>query len=176
MIGGMKALISIAVLFVPALPLGAQANDWAGISLRVTGSTTGSASSVSCGSAFTCTADAGLPEGRLAPLLRDGNLPGVLHAARVVRRAAPRMPFARRAVPGERLDPVAGGVDRGGSGTCTVPDNGRRNGGASPSTLLLQSPLGIPPGRVAFQALVSSPLSAGGTGLAFSRAVVVTYN
>jgi hypothetical protein len=59
-------------------------------------------------------------------------------------------------------------------GTCSVPDNGRCNGGATPSTVLFVIPPGLH-GVVGLQALVGAPLSVGGTGLALTRAVQITF-
>jgi len=59
-------------------------------------------------------------------------------------------------------------------GVCSVPDNGRCNGGATPSTILFQIPSGLS-GSVGFQALVEAPLSVGGTGFALTHAVTLTF-
>ncbi len=59
-------------------------------------------------------------------------------------------------------------------GTCSVPDNGRCNGGASPTTVLLTIPTGIT-GSMGLQALAEAPLSAGGNGFALSHAVAVNF-
>lgn len=59
-------------------------------------------------------------------------------------------------------------------GTCGVPDNGRCNGGATPSTILVTIPPGIN-GVLGLQALVGAPLSVGGTGHALTRAVRITF-
>ncbi|MBK8099388.1 MAG: hypothetical protein IPK26_19950 [Planctomycetes bacterium] len=59
-------------------------------------------------------------------------------------------------------------------GVCTVPDNGRCNGGATPTTQLFQIPAGLT-GSIGLQAIANAPLSGGGTGLAFSNAVQLNF-
>jgi hypothetical protein len=58
-------------------------------------------------------------------------------------------------------------------GVATVPDNGRCNGGATPSTVLLTIPQGLH-GTLGLQALASSPLTSG-NGYALSNAVSITF-
>jgi hypothetical protein len=58
-------------------------------------------------------------------------------------------------------------------GSATVPDNGRCNGGATPSTVLVTIPPGLH-GSLGLQALASAPLTVG-TGYALSNAVRITF-
>lgn len=69
-----------------------------------------------------------------------------------------------------------GGLLTAAVALCSVPDNGRCNGGATPLTVLFTIPTNIPPGTLALQAAVSAPLSTGGIGLALTQAVSLVYN
>ena len=60
-------------------------------------------------------------------------------------------------------------------GFTNINDNGRCNGGADTLPGLLTIPATLPPGSVVFQCAASSPLSAGGSGLAFSTPVLVNF-
>jgi len=59
-------------------------------------------------------------------------------------------------------------------GVLSVPDNGRCNGAASPTTPLFTIPPAMQ-GSIGFQAIVSAPLSAGGLGFALTHAVQVNF-
>jgi hypothetical protein len=175
----MRTAILLASLLATAVPALAQANDWGGISIRCSGVTTPGnvAQSIACGAAFSCTPLplAGLRGDTvtyfvmstfngfyvLAGSVDTGNL-GCLSLG------IPDLANSLVLPPGTIVSLAVG--------VCTVPDNGRCNGGASPSTTLFQIPAGIPPGAIAFQAAVTSPLSVGGVGLAFTPAVLLTYN
>lgn len=173
----MRTLTTILAALAVAAPAAAQANDWAGIQMRLTGSTTASASAVACGTPFTCT-----------PLSLTGNRGDSLFHFEMGMFQGFYMLLASFDIPNLGCIPLGvpflansivlspGSFAVVATGILTVLDNGRCNGGASPSTLLVQIPAGIPPGMIAFQAVVSSPLSVGGTGLAFSPAIVLTYN
>lgn len=173
----MRTLTTILAALAVAAPAVSQANDWAGISIRSAGSTSASASAVSCSTPFNCT-----------PLALTCNRGDQIYYFVMGTHQGFYMLLASFDIPNLGCLPLGvpllanslilspGAFAVVATGVCTVPDNGRCNGGASPSTLLAQIPAGIPPGMIAFQALVSSPLSVGGTGLAFSPAVVVTYN
>jgi hypothetical protein len=169
-------LLSLVFCTAPAL---AQANDWAGISIQCDGVTPpfNGARDISCGSAFSCTP---LP---LAGLRGDtvrffvmGTFNGLYVLAAsfdanglgCVNLGLPFLVNSLILPPGNFVSAAVG--------LCTVPDNGRCNGGASPSTVLFTIPTFLPPGSLAFQAAVESPLTGGGTGLALSRAVALTYN
>ena len=60
-------------------------------------------------------------------------------------------------------------------GFTSVSDNGRCNGGANPLTTLFTIPTSLPPGSFAMQGVAGTPLSGGGTGFAFTRAVLVNF-
>lgn len=173
----MRTLTTLLLSSALAAPALAQANDWAGISMRVTGSTPASASAIACGTPFTCT-----------PLQLSCQRGDQLFYFVMGTNQGFHMLMASFDIPNLGCLPLGlpilanslilspGSLSIIATGLLTVPDNGRCNGGASPSTLIATVPLGIPPGMVAFQALVSSPLSVGGVGLAFSPAVQLTFN
>lgn len=173
----MRTLTTILAALAVAAPAVSQANDWAGISMRVTGSTAASASAVACSTPFSCT-----------PLTLTCNRGDSLYHFEMGTYQGFFMLLASFDIPNLGCIPLGvpflansmilspGSFAVVATGILTVPDNGRCNGGASPSTLLVQIPAGIPAGMIAFQAVVSSPLSVGGTGLAFSPAIVLTYN
>ncbi|MCA8977373.1 MAG: hypothetical protein KDC98_21805 [Planctomycetes bacterium] len=169
----------LSTLFVLAIssPLSAQANDWAGISVTCQGSATASARDIACGSQFSCTT---LPvtclRGDTVSYFVMGQLNGFyallgtvdIAGLGCVNLGVPGL-VNSLILPGGSLVPLAVGV-------CSVPDNGRCNGGASPFTLAFTIPAALPPGALALQAVASCPWSGGGNGLAFTRAVEVIYN
>jgi hypothetical protein len=177
MICAMRTLTTILAALAIGASIAAQANDWAGFSMRVTGSTTASVSAVSCGYPFTCT-----------PLPLVCNRGDSLYFFTMGTTGGIYLLLASFDIQGLGCYPLGipilanslilnpGALRAVTSGLLTVPDNGRCNGAASPSQLLVQIPAGIPAGSIAFQAMVSSPLSVGGLGLAFSPAILVTYN
>lgn len=161
-----------------ASPALAQANDWAGIMMRCDGVTppVNSVRNITCGNPMTC-----------QPLMLNG-APGdtiqffVMGTFNGFYALAASLDVGNLgciplAFPGLVNDLVLSpaSVINVSAGLCTVPDNGRCNGGSTPLTMLLTIPPTIPSGQIAFQAIVSAPLSAGGVGLAFTDAVLLTF-
>jgi hypothetical protein len=168
--------LSLALCSAPAL---AQANDWAGISIQCDGVTPpfNAARDVTCGSAFSC---APLPligqRGDTVRYFLTGTFNGLyVLAASVDTNGLGCVNLGLPFLVNSLILPPASLVSLA-VGFCTVSDNGRCNGGATPSTVLFTIPTNLPPGSIAFQGAVEAPLSAGGTGLALTRAIALTYN
>jgi hypothetical protein len=171
-------------MFVPVLlalalvqPSAAQATDWAGISVNASGG--GFARDIACGSAFSCVPmPLAAQRGETIDCFVMGDLNGTffvvgsfdVNGTGCLGLGIPDL--ANQLI----LSPTPSTLETFAVGLCSRPDNGRCNGGASPILTLFTIPASIPPGAIVLQGLASSPLSGGSSGLAFTRAITLTYS
>lgn len=171
----------IATLFALAAAAAAQqpANDYAGISMTASGvspATNRVSTYPPCGLPFDCNPRVLQAQGGDAlSFFVMGTFNGLYILAASLDTATPVcLPLGVPGLandlvwlPGPTLLTLSVGV-------CSVPDNGRCNGGASVTTPLFTIPPAMQ-GSVGFQAIVGAPLSAGGLGFAFTHAVQVNF-
>ncbi len=174
----MRALKTLLIAGALAAALPAQQNDFAGIVVRVDGITPvpNMARSL-CGDTFSCTplTIAGV-RGDTVQFFVTGtfNDPYILFATLDTNNVGCVPLMVTNLVnnlillPGPTLFTLSVGLT-------SVSDNGRCNGGANPLTSLFTIPMSIQPGSFAMQAIAGSPLSSGGMGFSFTRAVVVSW-
>jgi hypothetical protein len=157
-----------------AIGLPAQANDFAG--LRIFSGTVGSPPTLTCGTPFTCTPTSfTLAPGDSVDAVMMGEFNSLfVIAASFNTGALVCLPLGIPGLVNNLILPPPD-IFSLAVGFCSFSDNGRCNGGSPGVVHLFTIPAGIPSGSIAFQGAAGSPLSAGGSGLAFSNAVVMNF-
>lgn len=174
----LRAICIPTILFLAfAQTSPAQANNWAGFSVNASGGNF--ARDIACGSTFSCTPmPLAAQRGETIDCFVMGELNGiyfVVGSFDVANTGCVNLgipDIANELI----LSPTPSALETFLVGLCSRSDNGRCNGGASPITTLFTIPTGIPPGAIVLQAIAASPLSSGARGLAFTRAVTLTYS
>lgn len=169
-----RHVLALSALFAatPSIAL-AQANDYGG--LRIFTSSGGAPTPLACGTPFTCSpASFAASPGETVTAVVLGETNGLfLIAASFDTQNLLCLPLG---IPGvvHELALVPGGIFVLAIGSCSLSDNGRCNGGSSGAVPLFTLPFGFT-GSLAFQGLIATPLSGGGSGLAFSSPVVMNF-
>jgi len=169
----MRSVLLVALLLSGSLT--AQALDFAGLRVFTGSGTNGAPTPLVCGTPFSCTptsftAAPGDQVSAVVQATRNGFFAIAVNFD-TAGLACVNL-GANRVVNDMILDPFT--LVTWAVGVATRPDSGRCNGG-SEVVVIGTIPTGLPSGVVVFQALATSPLSAGGQGLAFSNAVVMNY-
>lgn len=165
-------------LFASATMLQAQSDDYSGLRVFEAGNLpNGAPTPLTCGTPFSCTPDQfTVPPGASLGYIVFGELGGIYILAASIDTA--NLGCLNLNIPGllHNLSLNPGAVVTLVVGTTSTDDQGRCNGGMAFVTApFFTIPPWLSPGSIAFQALSTTPLSAGGSGFAFSNTVQVNF-
>ncbi len=156
----------------------AQSDDYSGLRVFEAGNlTNGAPTPLTCGTPFSCTPDQfSVAPGAGLGYIVFGELGGLYVLVASIDTG--NLGCLNFGIPGlvHNLSLNPNAVVTLVVGTTATDDQGRCNGGMAFITQpFITLPTWLPPGSIAFQAIATTPLSAGGSGFAFSNTVQANY-